>query len=63
MPVFAEALRRYGVPEEVLTDNGKQFTDRFGKGGWFSGIVALACRGGFWWCEQGGDRFAEESFE
>jgi transposase InsO family protein len=29
---FAEALRRYGVPEEVLTDNGKQFTDRFGKG-------------------------------
>lgn len=25
--------RRYGVPEEVLTDNGKQFTDRFGKGG------------------------------
>ena len=30
---FAEALHRYGVPEEVLTDNGKQFTDRFGKGG------------------------------
>jgi transposase InsO family protein len=30
---FAEALRRYGVPEEVLTDNGKQFTARFGKGG------------------------------
>ena len=30
---FAEALRCYGVPEEVLTDNGKQFTDRFGKGG------------------------------
>ena len=30
---FAEALRRYGVPDEVLTDNGKQFTDRFGKGG------------------------------
>jgi transposase InsO family protein len=30
---FAEALRRYGVPEEILTDNGKQFTDRFGKGG------------------------------
>jgi transposase InsO family protein len=25
------ALRRYGVPEEVLTDNGKQFTGRFGK--------------------------------
>jgi transposase InsO family protein len=30
---FAAALRRFGVPNEVLTDNGKQFTDRFGKGG------------------------------
>jgi transposase InsO family protein len=30
---FAAALRQFGVPEEVLTDNGKQFTDRFGKGG------------------------------
>jgi transposase InsO family protein len=30
---FTEALRRYGPPEEVLTDNGKQFTARFGKGG------------------------------
>ncbi|WP_433393956.1 IS481 family transposase [Micromonospora sp. KLBMP9576] len=30
---FADGLRRFGVPEEVLTDNGKQFTDRFGKGG------------------------------
>ena len=30
---FAAALRRYGVPEEVLTDNGKQFTARFGAGG------------------------------
>jgi hypothetical protein len=26
-------LQRYGAPEEVLTDNGKQFTDRFGRGG------------------------------
>ncbi len=30
---FAEALQQFGVPEEVLTDNGKQFTDRFGRGG------------------------------
>jgi transposase InsO family protein len=30
---FAQALARYGAPEEVLTDNGKQFTDRFGRGG------------------------------
>lgn len=30
---FAAALQAFGVPEEVLTDNGKQFTDRFGKGG------------------------------
>ena len=28
---FADALRRYGVPDEVLTDNGKVFTDRFGR--------------------------------
>jgi transposase InsO family protein len=27
---FAEAIRRHGVPEEVLTDNGKVFTARFG---------------------------------
>jgi transposase InsO family protein len=30
---FSEALQRYGAPEEVLTDNGKQFTARFGRGG------------------------------
>jgi transposase InsO family protein len=30
---FAGALRRFGVPEELLTDNGKQFTARFGHGG------------------------------
>ncbi len=30
---FAGALRKFGVPAEVLTDNGKQFTDRFGHGG------------------------------
>jgi transposase InsO family protein len=30
---FSEALRRYGAPEEVLTDNGQQFTGRFARGG------------------------------
>jgi transposase InsO family protein len=30
---FVRALRRFGVPGEVLTDNGRQFTDRFGQGG------------------------------
>ncbi|WTS84378.1 IS481 family transposase [Streptomyces sp. NBC_00104] len=30
---FVRALQAFGVPEEVLTDNGKQFTDRFGHGG------------------------------
>ncbi|MFC8142977.1 IS481 family transposase [Streptomyces paradoxus] len=29
---FGEALIRFGVPEEVLTDNGKQFTARFSPG-------------------------------
>jgi transposase InsO family protein len=29
---FVEALRRHGIPEEVLTDNGKVFTNRFGLG-------------------------------
>ena len=29
--VFATSLRTYGVPDEVLTDNGKVFTDRFGR--------------------------------
>ena len=27
---FAGAMRRYGVPQEILTDNGKVFTGRFG---------------------------------
>jgi hypothetical protein len=28
--VFAAALERYGIPDEVLTDNGKVFTGRLG---------------------------------
>jgi transposase InsO family protein len=29
---LAEALRRHGVPQQILTDNGKVFTGRFGRG-------------------------------
>jgi transposase InsO family protein len=29
---LAEALRRHGVPAQILTDNGKVFTGRFGRG-------------------------------
>jgi transposase InsO family protein len=28
--IFTQSLARYGVPEELLTDNGKVFTGRFG---------------------------------
>jgi len=28
--VLSTALRRYGIPDEILTDNGKVFTGRFG---------------------------------
>jgi hypothetical protein len=28
--VFSAALSRYGIPDEILTDNGKVFTGRFG---------------------------------
>ena len=30
---LAAALAGFGVPDEILTDNGKQFTGRFGRGG------------------------------
>lgn len=30
--VFAALLERYGIPEEVLTDNGKVFTRRYASG-------------------------------
>src|SRR4051794_14654918 len=30
---FSEALARYGAPDEVLSDNGIQFTARFARGG------------------------------
>ena len=29
---LGEALRRHGVPGQILTDNGKVFTARFGRG-------------------------------
>ncbi len=29
---LAKAMRSYGVPSEILTDNGKVFTNRFGRG-------------------------------
>ena len=32
MPGAGRALARYGIPEQILTDNGKVFTARFGRG-------------------------------
>ena len=39
---FAAALRRFGIPGEGLTNNGKRFTDRFGKSG--EGLFDRICR-------------------
>jgi transposase InsO family protein len=36
---LAEALARFGVPEEIISDKGKQFTDRFAKHGARNGEV------------------------
>ena len=36
---LAGALARFGVPEEIITDNGKQVTGRFGKHGARNGEV------------------------
>jgi hypothetical protein len=36
---LVEALGRHGVPEQILTDNGKVFTGRFGPGGTSSEVL------------------------
>jgi transposase InsO family protein len=36
---LVEALARHGVPEQILTDNGKVFTGRFGPGGSSSEVL------------------------
>jgi hypothetical protein len=42
---FAAALERHGAPEEVLTDNGKQFTDRCGRAASCSSTGSAAATG------------------
>jgi transposase InsO family protein len=37
------ALRRWGVPEQILTDNGKVFTRRFGPAGSSGGLFDRLC--------------------
>jgi hypothetical protein len=41
---FVQALSRFGCPEQVLTDNGKQFTGRFGKPGPAEVLFERICR-------------------
>jgi transposase InsO family protein len=36
---LVEALARHGMPEQILTDNGKVFTGRFGPAGSFSEVL------------------------
>jgi len=38
------AVRRYGLPDQILTDNGKVFTGRFGPGTWRGWTTALGPR-------------------
>ncbi len=37
--VLLAALGRHGIPDQILTDNGKVFTERFGPAGEFGGGV------------------------
>ncbi|WFB05610.1 IS481 family transposase [Streptomyces sp. LX-29] len=41
---FVRAMRTYGVPAEVLTDNGKQFTGRFTRTGPTEVLFERVCR-------------------
>ena len=41
---FTAAMKAYGVPAEVLTDNGKQFTGRFTKPGPAAVLFERVCR-------------------
>jgi transposase InsO family protein len=42
---FVTAMRTYGIPDEVLSDNGKQFTGRFGKPRPAEVLFERICRG------------------